>query len=77
MPTGCVARRGEVDARPDGDEEESQQQTLEGLEVALELVAVFAVGEDHAADERAERRGQLDHAHQHGDAHDDEEGGPP
>ena len=33
-----------------------EQQALERLEVALELVAVLAVGQQHAAEEGAERR---------------------
>ena len=40
----------------DRDEEQPEQQALERLDVALELVAVLAVGEHHAGEERAERR---------------------
>ncbi len=56
--------RREVDPRPDRDEEEPEQQALERLDVALELLAEFARREHHAGEERPERRRQADEAHQ-------------
>ena len=50
------ADQAEVDLRADRDEEQAEQQALERLDVGLELVAVLAVGEHHAGEERAERR---------------------
>ena len=48
------------DRHADGDEEQAEQQALERLEIAFELVAVFAVGQQHAAEEGAEGRGEAD-----------------
>ena len=72
---GVGGDESEVDARADRDEEEAQEEALEGFEVGFELVAVFAVGEDHAREERAQRGGQADELHQQGDADDEAEGG--
>ena len=65
----------EVDARAHRDEEHGEQQALEGLEVHLELVAVFALGQHHAGEEGAECRREADELHQQRDAdhHDERE----
>ena len=64
----------EVGVHADRDEEEPEQESLERLDVGLELVPIFAVGEQHAGDERAERHGQADHIEQQRGADDDEQG---
>ena len=56
--------QGEVDRRADGEEEEAEQQPLERLDVALQFVAVLAVGEHHAGQEGAQRRAQPHLVHQ-------------
>lgn len=50
----------------DGDEEEAQQQPLEGLNLGLELVAVFALRQHHAGHEGAERGWQPKELHEAG-----------
>ena len=57
----------EVDPRADSDEEQPQQQALERVDVAFELVAVFAGGKHHARDEGAERGREADQRHQQRD----------
>ena len=47
--------QAQVRRHADRDEEQAEQQALERLDVGLELVAILAVGEQHAGDERAER----------------------
>ena len=49
---------------PTRDEEQAQEQALEGLDVRLELVAEFAVGQQHAGQKSAQRQRQADLAHQ-------------
>ena len=44
---------------PTAHEEEPEQQPFEGLDVGFELVAEFAVGEQHAGEECAERHRQT------------------
>ena len=63
----------EIDLCTDGDEEQAEQQALEGLNIALQLVAVFAVGQHNAGDEGAQRRRQANGPHQEGDANDDQQ----
>ena len=58
----------EVDARTDRDEEHREQQALERLEIHLELVAVFALGQHDAGEEGAERRREADLLHEQRDA---------
>ena len=74
--SGLAADQPEVDLRADRDEEQAEQQPLERLDVGLELVAVLAVGEHHAGEERAERGRQPDLLHEQRDAdHDQQRGG--
>ena len=62
-------RRGEaeVDPRPHGDEEQAQQQPLERVDIAFELVPVLAGREHYAGDKGAERGRQADQRHQQRD----------
>ncbi len=69
-----IADERKIEAGSDGDEKDAQQQSLERLDVALQLVAVFAVGQHHTGDEGAQGRGQTDCGHQHGDADDQGQG---
>ena len=70
---GLLAEQGKVDAGADRDEEQADQQALERLDVAFELVPVFAVGEHDAGQEGAERGRQADRLHQHRDADDEQQ----
>ncbi len=53
-----------VDARADRYEEEAKQQPLEGVNVAFELVPVFAVGENNAGKKCSQCGGEADDRHQ-------------
>ena len=64
----------EVDGRSDRDEEQPEQQALERLDVALELVAVLGVGEHDAGDEGPEGGAQPDLRHQERDPDHEEQG---
>jgi len=44
----------QVDAHAHGHEEQAQQQALEGLDLGLEFVPEFRVGQQHAGQERAQ-----------------------
>jgi hypothetical protein len=68
-----AADQPEVDLRTDRDEEQPEQQALERLDVGLELVAILAIGEHDAGEERAERGRQPDHLHEQRDADDDQQ----
>ena len=57
-PRGCCGRRPKIERHPDGDEEEPQQHVAERLDVLLDLVAVFGLGDQHAGQERAQRERQ-------------------
>ena len=50
---------GQVERHADGHEEEAEQQSLERLDVDLELMAVLALAEQQAGEERAQRRRQA------------------
>ena len=50
-----------------------KQQALERFDVGLELVAEFAVGQQHAGQESAQRQRQTDLAHQQRGAQDDQQ----
>ena len=60
---------------PDGDEEQAQEQSLEGFDVSLELVAEFAVREQHAGQKGAQRQGQAHLTHQQRGADDHQQAG--
>ncbi len=51
---GFAGDEGEVHGGADADEEQSEEQTLEGFEVAFEFVAVGTGGQHHPADEGSE-----------------------
>ena len=50
----------EVDACSNRDEEQAEEQALEGVDVAFQLVPVFARGEDDTGHEGAKRGRQAD-----------------
>ena len=61
---GVRGHQGQIQPRPDGDEEETQEQAAERLDVGLELAAELAFRQHHACQEGAERRGEPDQLHQ-------------
>ena len=65
----------EVDPRPDGDEEQAQQQALERVDIAFELVAVLAGSQHDTGDEGTERGREADQRHQQRDADHHQQGG--
>jgi len=69
-PHRLVADHPPVDAHADGHEEQSQHQALEGLQIDLDLVAVFRFGQQQAGKKGAERHGQAGIAGDRGDADD-------
>ena len=70
---GRIGKASHLD-NPTG--QNAQQQALEGLDVGFELVSIFALGQDHARQEGAQRRGEPHPVHQHGDAdHQGQRGG--
>src|SRR5229473_3488359 len=58
-----------VRAHAHGYEEKTEQQALEGLDVGLQLVAKFGIGEEHPGEEGAERGRQADFLHDERGAH--------
>ncbi len=54
----------DVERHADADEEESEQEALERLDLRFDLVAVFRIGEQHAGEERAERHRDADEIHE-------------
>ncbi len=69
-----VHEQAEIDRRPDGDEEEAQEDSFEGFDVALQLVAVLAVGQDDAGQEGPQGGAKPHLLHDVGRSHHDEEG---
>ena len=58
-PSTEAARDQKVEVdRADGDKEESEQETFERFDVGLELVSVFAVGQDDAGGRKAPSAGE-------------------
>ena len=53
----------QVEQHPHREEEQSEQDRAERLDVGLELVPVGRFREHHAGDEGAERDGQMQHVH--------------
>src|SRR5262249_20616067 len=74
---GAAREQPEVDRHADRDEEESQQQPLEGLDVALEEVPEFGVREQYAGDEsgEAERKAARGHELRNADQEEQREAG--
>ena len=71
-----IQKQAEIDARPHGHEEQTQQQPPERVDIAFQLVPVFAAGQNHAGQEGAKRRRQSHRRHQQRDAdHEAERGG--
>ncbi len=64
----ALGDQAQVERHADGGEEEAEQQPFEGSDVGLELVAVGGVGEQHAGDERAQRRREPRLLHHQRDA---------
>ena len=58
-----------VRAHAHGYEEKTEQEALEGLDVGLQFVAKFRIGEEHPGEEGAERRRQADFLHDERSAH--------
>ena len=54
----------EIDPRTDGDEKQAKQQTLEGIDVTFQFVAVFAVGQNNPGEKRAKSGRKTDQCHQ-------------
>ena len=59
-----LADQAQIGRHADGDEEQPEQQSLEGLDVGLEFVAKFAVREQHAGQKSAQRQRQAHLTHQ-------------
>ena len=62
---GLGAQHAEIDGHAHGDEKQAQQQALERLQVADQLMAVFGIGQQHARHEGAQRHRQTHRFHQH------------
>ena len=70
------AQQSEIDGHADRHEEQPHEQTLERLDVGLDLVPILGVGQQHAGDECPERHRQTGHLHdQRRDDHHHEAGG--
>ncbi len=63
-----IGHQPEVQRGSHGDEEDPEEQTLEGLDVGLQFVAVLAVGQHYACEEGPERGAQPHPGHEQGDA---------
>ena len=59
---GHQHRQGQ--ARPDGDEKQTEQQPPERLDIRLQLMAELGVCQHHPGDERAQRHRQADRGHE-------------
>ncbi|MDT4847082.1 hypothetical protein FQZ97_811290 [compost metagenome] len=70
-----MQQQAEVGGHAHADEEQAEQQTLEGLDLGFEFVAVFGVGQQQAGDEGAERHGHPGQLHQPGGAYDHQQCG--
>ena len=65
----------EIGRHSDRDEEQAEEQSLERLDVGLEFVAEFAVREQYAGQEGAQRQGQAHLAHEQRRGDDDQQAG--
>ncbi len=72
--SGLAGDQAEIYGCTYGHEEESEQEPLEGVEIAFQLMLEFAVGKNDAGEEGTQRRAQADQVHQVGDSHHDEQG---
>ena len=63
----------EVDAGPDRDKKQPEEQAFERLDVRFELNAIFAFGQNNAGHERAERGGEAELLHEQRNSEHDEE----
>jgi hypothetical protein len=72
---GLAGHQLQVDAGPDGDEEQAQQQAPERLDVGLQLAAELALGQHHPGQEGAEGGRQADGLHDAGHPDHDQQGG--
>ncbi len=66
---GPLPNETKVRAHAHGYEEKTEQQTLERLDVGLQLVAKFGIGEEYPGEEGAERGRQADFLHDERGAH--------
>jgi len=70
---GLSEQNIEVDLSTNGNEEQPQQQALERLNVAFQLMPVFAIGQNHTCDECTKRGGKTNRPHQERNAHNDQQ----
>ena len=63
---GTAGYESEIDGRTDRDEEQAKQKPLERLDVALQLVAILAAGQDDTGDEGPEGGADTHLRHQYG-----------
>src|SRR6266853_1485677 len=69
-----LPNKTKVRAHAHGYEEKTEQQALEGLDVGLQFVAKFGIGEEHPGEEGAERGRQADFLHDERGAHHEQQG---
>ena len=60
----CLRQQGKLHPRPDRNEEDPEQQSLEGFQHADQFVAVFAVGQHDTGQESPQCSREADPAHQ-------------
>jgi hypothetical protein len=65
----------QVERNADADEEQTEQQTLERLDLRIDFMAVFRIREQHAGEKCAERHLHAGQLHQPGSAEHDEQCG--
>ncbi len=58
-PRPLAPHLAQIQLHPDGDEEQPEQNVLERPDVLLHLVAVLGLGDQHAGEERTERKRQV------------------
>ena len=73
--TRGFAQNAKVDAHAHCNKKQPEQQTLEGLQVGLQLAPVLAVCEQHTRQKGAQGHAQADQQHQGGDADHQQQGG--
>jgi hypothetical protein len=64
-----------VDGSSDGNEKQSQKQSLERFNVSNQFMPIFTVGEHHSCQKCTERGTQTDFRHENSDGDDNQEGG--
>jgi hypothetical protein len=71
--TTAATSPGFASTHADRDEKQPEQQALEGLEIGLQLTPVFALGQQHAGEERTQRHRQPHALHQRSRGHDQQQ----